>query len=205
MAGLHIYTKNEIENLAPYTFNEELIRKKQLQYDYWILYSKYRYLIEQYFLKKLNLDTYDNRIKNSKLTFKPMNDNEKNAYQRYSSMNLSFITLLNNKYIERLSIEDLQKLREATEIELQFIERTYKELIIPEVLDNCTSINYLSATSSGNFVNPEAIVFYINYERNGVGNTDIERTINLIKKDEYISSIKEEIKQNNKDYTIKVI
>ena len=39
-------------------------------------------------------------------------------------MNLSFLTLLNNVYIERLTIDDLQKLRETNQIELQFIERT---------------------------------------------------------------------------------
>ena len=205
MTNLHIYSLEEIKNIAPNTFNNQLIKEKGLEKDYWILYSKYRYLLEQYLLKKLKLNIYDDKIKNNELTFREIHENEKNAYQKYSSMNLSFLTLLNNVYIERLTIDDLQKLRETNQIELQFIERTYKQLITPEVSDNCTSINYLSSTSYNNFVNPNSIVFYICFERNGIGNTDKERTINLIKKDEFITHLKEEIEQDNNEYVVKLI
>jgi len=48
--NLHIYTHDEIKNIAPNSFNEELIREKGLENDYWLLYSKYRYFLEQYLL-----------------------------------------------------------------------------------------------------------------------------------------------------------
>lgn len=205
MNNLHIYTHDEIKNIAPNSFNEELIREKGLENDYWLLYSKYRYFLEQYLLRKLDIEKYENALKNSGLIFKPLEDHQKNAYQKFTTTNLSYFTLLNNVYIERLSKEDLQLLRQGLQLELDFIERTYREVIKPQVDTNCKAINYLSSTNWDNFVDPNAIVLQMEYEKTGVGNTDIERTINLIQKDKYLQQIKEEIEKDNKEFNVRVL
>ena len=104
---------------------------------YYALYKDYRSSLERYLLKVLDLDEYDRRIKNAASLFQEVSNPDKDFYQFFSSMGLSFFYLRNDLYVEKLSMEeiayfisltkeDIDNLNEET---ISFIEKTWKNII----------------------------------------------------------------------------
>ena len=123
--------------------NIELAREKGLIVDdnnelYIIIENLYKYLFEYYLINKVNLKLYDDEILNSNLDFgisHPSNEEKGNILNDY--INLKYIYILNNFFIEKLSLDDINKLKESLNIKylkpnkelLEIINRTYKDVI----------------------------------------------------------------------------
>lgn len=95
---------------------------------YRYFFSCYKYYFEKYIASKLNLQSLNSEIEKLKLI------PEDNLYQTLSTLNLKYIFIRNNIFLDRLSKEEFEKLKhiyenQAVEELEQFIVSTYPKLI----------------------------------------------------------------------------
>ena len=135
--------KEVSENPYIYRYNHELCKDKgllkdgRLSHRYLCLQAVYRANLDAYLLKMLDIRQLDEELRNSGLGFVRPKPKNRNLYERESGMNLEYIWLRNNLYIEYLGKEQLSLLEqrletggEAVTNELQnMIEETYREVI----------------------------------------------------------------------------
>ena len=99
--------------------NENLIKSKNISLEeYGILKKTYKQLFEIYLQNKIDLKLYDNKIKNSDLDFGkgyPTKSNLINDLGEY--LGLDYIYIINDFFIEKLSINDLNELPTVKENE----------------------------------------------------------------------------------------
>lgn len=117
--------------------NEELIKSKNISLEeYGILKKTYKQLFEIYLQNKVDLKLYDNKIKNSDLDFgigHPTKSNLINDLGEY--LGLNYIYIINDFFIEKLSVNDLNELRKVYQEKkynlntIKMIERTYKDVL----------------------------------------------------------------------------
>ena len=117
--------------------NENLIKSKNISLEeYGILKKTYKQLFEIYLQNKIDLKLYDNKIKNSDLDFgkgHPTKSNLINDLGEY--LGLNYIYVINDFFIEKLSINDLNELRKVYQEKkynintIKMIEKTYKEVL----------------------------------------------------------------------------
>ncbi len=189
--------------------NESLAREKNLIIDndktkYADLQKKYKYLLEYYLHNKINFKKYEDLIDNSNLFI------GKNAKYRSLNeyLNLNYLFLINNLFVEKLSIEDINLIltkfnKDVVDDELiNLVERTFKDVIY----DNYMKGEYQSdiykvcygAFIPSNFVDNDALVFKIYYGKNLIDLSGQE-FVDLHKKQlefftDIINQIKEEVK-----------
>ena len=166
--------------------NIELINNKGLDDNqYKDLEKKYKYLLEYYLSTIINFNEYEEEINNSNLYI------GKNS--KYKSinlyLNLYYIFLINNLFIEKLSMDDINLLSNfngnVNNELIDLIKRTYKDII----LDNYTKDGYIEDTYKVcygdvvpfNFVDNDALVLKIYYGKN-TRNIDGKEFIELHKK-----------------------
>ena len=149
--------------------NFDLVREKGLGTEtlnekYFEILNKYKSFFETYLKENLPLDYIDQNMKESELDFRPIKDSKKDFYQMTSTMNLTYIYLRNNLYIEKLSKEELQLLDSETEYNdkvKDFIKNTYKKVINP--YDDSKIVFY--GPENGQFIgNSNDIVLGIRYD-----------------------------------------
>ena len=99
------------------------------------LYKIYRRLLDTYLVEKLLLDTYDRDMDEAGLFFVPVKREDMAYYQYISTMNLKYIYLRNNIYVEKLSNEDIDKLLSLTADELKKPSNTVMKLIEDTYID----------------------------------------------------------------------
>lgn len=155
----------------------KLLKEKNLIYNdffslkYANIYSKYRYGLESYLNKLLNIDELDRDILNSKFNYCKVKLEDKDFYQKFSSLN--YVYLRNNLYIERLSGEDLEKIylldinntNDFNEL-VEIVKRTCL-LVISEFLDdnNNRLIPFSRISDDMNMmVNNKTIVYGIRFD-----------------------------------------
>ena len=132
-------TKDNIELVYPQITNNDLLVEKGFKIDeenneYFKLLNKYKKLFEEYLKEKLPLELIDDNMKKSDLKFVPVKKEDMDFYQITSTMNLDYIYLRNNLYIEKLSKEDLEFLSKKDKLDeesKEFIKRTYQTVINP--------------------------------------------------------------------------
>lgn len=117
--------------------NENLIKSKNISLEeYGILKKTYKQLFEIYLQNKIDLKLYDNKIKNSDLDFgkgHPTKSNLINDLGEY--LGLNYIYIINDFFIEKLSINNLNELRKVYQEKkynintIKMIEKTYKEVL----------------------------------------------------------------------------
>ncbi len=117
--------------------NENLIKSKNISLEeYGVLKKIYKQLFEIYLQNKIDLKLYDNKIKNSDLDFgkgHPTKSNLINDLGEY--LGLDYIYIINDFFIEKLSINDLNELRKVYKEKkynintIKMIEKTYKEVL----------------------------------------------------------------------------
>jgi len=106
---------------------------------YFSIYSLYMELLYKYLMKKIDIVTYDNKLRS--IGFDKIIEDDMDFYQMFSTTNLNYFYIRNNLYMERLDSSDVEFLgdrvikqndnldKEAEE----FVERTYKKLIFENV------------------------------------------------------------------------
>ncbi len=163
--------------------NIELAKLKKLiinedKEKYYYIQKIYKYYFEKYLLSTINLKYYDNILKQSNLGFKSIKKDN------------SFITCLNNYYIEKLSNNNIEILNnKSTENEIyNVIKETYKDIIKDnyhnnEYIENTYKICYGSIIPR-NFADNDALVLKITYK-------DSDK----LKGTDYISNQKEKKKE----------
>ncbi len=131
------------ENPYIYRYNHELCKEKgllkdgRLSHRYLCMQAVYRANLDAYLLKKLDIRQLDEELRSSGLGFAGPEPENRNLYERESAMDLEYICLRNNLYIEYLGKEQLNLLErqletggEAVTHELQSMtEETYREVI----------------------------------------------------------------------------
>lgn len=143
-------TKDNIELVYPQIINNDLLVQKGFKIDdenneYFKLINKYKKLFEEYLKEKLPLELIDDNMKKSDLKFVPIKKEDMDFYQITSTMNLNYIYLRNNLYIEKLSKEDLEYLSKKENLDddaKEFIKRTYQTVINPYENDEKRIIFY---------------------------------------------------------------
>lgn len=132
-------TLENIDMQIPNNINSDLIEEKGLGEDkpsseYFELVNRYKDFFGKYLMELLPLEQIDNNMKNSKLNYVPIKDDDKDFYQITSLLPLTYIYIRNNFYIEKLSKEDLDVLRSKDSYDdevREFIKRTFLSVINP--------------------------------------------------------------------------
>lgn len=169
------------------------------------LVKKYKYLLEYYINTQIDLKKYEEMIKNSGL-YIGVNSKYKSLNEY---LNLDYIFLITNLFIEKLSIEDINLIMDKFDKEninnelVGLVERTYKDVIY----DNYFEGEYTNSTYNvcygpvvpSNFVLNNALAFKIYYGKNLI-NLDGDEFIKLHEKqlaffDKLINEIKDEVKE----------
>lgn len=190
--------------------NENLAQEKKLlennnKEKYIYLENMYKFYFEKYLCKKVNILKYDNEIKNSNLDF---GISKKkiilNGLKEF--LNTKYICLLNNFYIEKLSLEQIKVLEDHTnnkkyelteEIE-EVIRSTYKEVIKKDYsrgkyIEKRFSISYGTEMVPENFAYNDDLVLKIFYSRNERKLEDKDFIKNLRDKKQFLEIISNRI------------
>ena len=137
---------NEIISAKAEIADEEALIKKGLCGEEYLndkyikLYRNYKMLLDKYLLTKLSLHKYEEMIINSGLRFVPLNYLDMDYYQYISSMDLNYIYLTNDIYVEKLSENDIDRVINLTNEEIanpnqelmDLVARTYEDVITSE-------------------------------------------------------------------------
>jgi len=132
-------TKENISLEYPNAINYDLLKEKGLgdtepNERYFKLVNNYKSIFETYLKDILPLEQIDKNMKESKLKFMPIKEENMDYYQITSTMGLSYIYLRNDLHVEKLNTEDLDYLENITSLDDEsknFISRTYKKVINP--------------------------------------------------------------------------
>lgn len=132
------------ENPYIYRYNHELCKEKglmgeggRLSRHYLCMQAVYRANLDAYLLDVLDLRRLDEELKDSSLGFACPEPEHQNLYKKESTMDLKYICLRNNLYIEYLDKDQLSLLkrqlesgREAVSDEIQkMVKETYREVL----------------------------------------------------------------------------
>ena len=146
------------------------------QEEYIELCNAYRKLLTEVIIKRFKLKELDETFSNSDLCFVPNDSKMMDCYQWFLSDELKYFYLRNNVYIERLSDDDKEYLRNIVELNdysitdevEQFIEKTYLNVIKEDVKiksDNDKKTFVLYGPDNKNYLVPnESIVIGFNYD-----------------------------------------
>ena len=101
------------------------------------LYKRYHILLDKYLVRKFSLDKYDKYVDEARLRFIPVDKENMDYYQYISQMDLNYLYLRNNIYVEKLSNEDIATILDIkgnfleypSEESFELIERTYRDII----------------------------------------------------------------------------
>lgn len=187
--------------------NISLIKEKKMENDYIELQNKYKKLFEQYISKKVDLKKYDDIISDSVLDFGISKPTAKQLFTELeNSLNLKYIYIINNFFVEKLDNSNLESLRRSSYIlseqNYTLIEETYKDVIKDdfdnEYNDEKHYVCYGYNTKS-NYAPSDALVLHILYSRNTKGYNDVEFVQNIKDKRVFLETLKthivEEIKK----------
>ncbi|MDY3759656.1 MAG: hypothetical protein SOZ72_09815, partial [Treponema sp.] len=116
--------------------NIKLIKDKNISdKEYDVLKRTYKQLFEIYLQNKIDLKSYDNKIKDSGLDFGRGNPSKLNLVNDLGEyLGLNYIFIINDFFIEKLSVNDLNELRRVYQEKkydlntINLIEKTYKEV-----------------------------------------------------------------------------
>lgn len=167
------------------------------------LAEKYKLLFTKYLESKIDFKKYDDKLFNSDLDFGVMPKEYQNEYQKESYLNLKYIYIRNNFYIEKLNVDDIKYLYNIN-IDINFnqditdfIERTYRDVIN----DNYKHGKYVEKTTTcygafipDNIVNSNALAICIQYGKNNKKYSDKEYLDNLKLKRFFLDNLSIEMK-----------
>ena len=166
--------EDELETIFPNSGTINLKKMKEEEKKQYILaYNLYRKLFTEYVVDKLELKKYDNKIVNSDLKFKSVNEENMDIYQYCSSNELKFLYIRNNIYIEHLTEKEkeflmnrLKNNREDLDAEAkQFIENTYEKTIFEDIgKDGKKYITFYGPDSSNFTARNDSLILGMRYD-----------------------------------------
>ncbi len=187
--------------------NEKLIKSKNISLEeYGVLKKIYKQLFEIYLQNKIDLKLYDNKIKNSDLDFgkgHPTKSNLINDLGEY--LGLNYIYIINDFFIEKLKINDLNELRKVYQEKkynintIKMIEKTYKEVLnnnfvngkyVNEPFNRC-----YGPVIPKNFVLSDSLVIKIIFGKNTKQYDDTEYLVNAKAKTSFLNILCNDLKK----------
>ena len=172
----------------------------------------YKYLFECFWVSSVNIHEYNTKIKMSNLDFgvpHPTNEQLISGLPEY--LNLEYIYLLNNFFIEKLDINDINILKEymvnsdfkIDDNKLDFVRRTYKEVIKNnyhngKYREDVYKVSYGFVIPS-NMCDNDSVVIKIYYSKNTFKMNDEEFINNMKEKDSFLKSLCESITSEVKE------
>lgn len=192
--------------------NENLIKSKNISLEeYGILKKTYKQLFEIYLQNKIDLKLYDNKIKNSDLDFGkgyPTKSNLINDLGEY--LGLDYIYIINDFFIEKLSINDLNELRKVYQEKkynintIKIIEKTYKDVLNNNFVNgkyvNQPFNRCYGSVIPKNFALSDSLVIKIIFGKNTKQYDDEEYLVNAKAKTNFLNilcnDLKKEIEEN---------
>ena len=182
---------------------------------YYKLYQNYKTLLDRYLVEKFSLKVYDDMVSDSDLLFIPIKEDDMDYYQYMSKMGLKYFYLRNNIYIEKLSLEDIEKIINLTDEELNNPSQEIKELIertYPIVIDYASEkglqgISCYGPDSPRFWIDSSELVFGFIFDEvadNGLGQ-DEEWFQNNLKQRAFLSSLFKAMKVKSSEITDKNI
>ena len=153
---------------------------------YYTLVKNYKILLDKCLMNKLPLKDIDNEIINSGLSFIPVEKDNMDFFQMFSTMNLKYLYLRNNLYVYKLSNEQIDLLVNLTSNQLfkpsamlmQLIEDTYRMVIDSRPYGDDISDVYMKCYGIDNndyWIQSGELVFGVRYDEfadNGLGDGD---------------------------------
>lgn len=139
-----VITQEELSQTTPnWTYDYEHAKEKGLSDDgetfnetYFYVQAAYKYVFCQYLNHEVGLQSYDETMVNSALSFLPLASEAETFYQKNNPLELQFIYLRNNFYVEKLEQSDLETIKSALQSEadltenlLALVQRTYSIVI----------------------------------------------------------------------------
>ena len=186
--------------------NIELAKEKSLIINddnsvYIELANKYKKIFEQYLLSNINIQSYDQKIDSNTFFIGIGNPNKRQLVSNLENhLNSKYFYIINDFYIEKLSIEEINYLRNCIENDPQaisIIARTYKEIIKDNYIDGNYSdekykVNH-GVPIPENFTDNDSLVIKLFYGKNTKKLEDEEFVNNLTKQNEFLEQIKNEL------------
>ena len=202
-----------INSIYPNSFDFKLanekgfVTDKKLNERYFKVQYIYRYVFEEYICKRLDLKKYDDKIKESSLSFNKCSKERMDYYQRTSTLNLDYIYVKNNFHIEKLSNDDIKVIEENKNKNSisEIVKKTYKEVITINML-NGKQINgsfetqYFEGFNNIDTVfGNDSLILIIREGKPNSGLSGEELRKNLKEKYEFINNLIEEMNTEFKD------
>lgn len=200
--------------------NKELsIEKGLIQGDNNNLYIQienfYKYLFERYLLSKVNIKSFDEELKNSKLDFGIPNFQKQNL-NIIDYLNCNYILVLNSFFIEKLDINDINALKNKLnnkdysldDSTYKMIERTFKEVIKnnyhkDKYEEKVYKICYGEDPVPSNFADNDALVLLVLFSKNKNSYNKEEYVQNIVEKKKFLKNFENKIKlEVNKNINI---
>ncbi len=198
------------------TFNIETLSDIEIQ-EYLNLSTLYRKLLNEY-IKLLGLQKYDDLLENSNLNFIKIDESEQDFYQYYNNSDLTYYYIRNNIYLNRLTIEEKNFLKNKLNNQdynldnetITFINSTFKKLIkeIHENINEPFDTNF-GPTSSRYLARNDALIIGFRYDEfndNGMDDETFDK--NYEKQKEYIKILNKQFEdeiENKLNHPVKVI
>lgn len=187
--------------------NENLIKSKNISLEEYVILKKaYKQLFEIYLQNKIDLKLYDNKIKNSDLDFGIGHPNKSNVINDLGEyLRLDYIYIINDFFIEKLSINDLNELRKVYQEKkynlntIKMIEKTYKEVLnnnfvngkyVNEPFNRC-----YGPMMPKNFALSDSLVIKIIFGKNTKQYDDAKYLVNAKAKTNFLNILSNDLKK----------
>ena len=187
--------------------NENLIKSKNISLEEYVILKKaYKQLFEIYLQNKINLKSYDNKIKHSDLDCGSGHPNKSNVINDLGEyLRLDYIYIINDFFIEKLSINDLNELRKVYQEKkynintIKMIEKTYKEVLnnnfvngkyVNEPFNRC-----YGPMMPKNFALSDSLVIKIIFGKNTKQYDDAKYLVNAKAKTNFLNILSNDLKK----------
>ncbi len=128
------------EDIALFNINQDEFLNLQIDY---------KQAFEKILQEEVDFCIFDNWINKINTNLPVVNDKEFNFYRRYSDLGSDYIYLRNNIHIERLSFDELNRLKSG--ITRDFLLKTYKKVLFEDgdytYFGNATDMNLIPSKS----------------------------------------------------------
>ncbi len=170
------------------------------------VYNLYQKGLDTFLLQNTPLREYEEKLKNSPLDFGVMPQEKRNPFHKNSYLGLDYFYVRNFLFIEKLSLEDLNVLKEIVkqnneiidEVILEIVKRTFKDVIV----DNYRDGKYEEKTQTcyghfipANVVPSSHLVIALQYGKNNKTYDRDDFYRNQQAKDQFLKEMVEEIKK----------
>lgn len=163
-----------------------LAEKNKPNGKYYSLTYLYKFILESVLVKKLNLDAYDNTIREYRYPSVPLSEAKRSRAHRLSTTALDYIYLRNQIHIERLEESDIRLMLSElekqdghnTEVLTEMVKRTFRKVITHHAGAD-VQVVYEQRFFSGNVTAPGGAILLMvaaapRYDDNGNYNEDEE-------------------------------